>query len=41
MNVLLLIASIGPAWLGVVIPAVIFGVAFVATWFLYRHFARQ
>jgi len=24
-----------------VVPAVLFGIAFVATWLLYRHFARR
>jgi hypothetical protein len=41
MKYILLAVSIGPSWLGVVIPAVVFGVAFVATWLLYRHFAKQ
>ena len=33
-------AAIGPTWLGVVIPLVVFAVAFWATWRLYKHFAN-
>ena len=29
-----------PVW-GIVIPAVVFGVSFVLTWLLYRHFSRR
>lgn len=32
---------IGHPALGVVIPAVIFIVSFVATWLLHRHFSKQ
>ena len=31
--------AIGPAWLGIVIPVIVFAVAFWATWRLYKHFA--
>jgi hypothetical protein len=32
---------IGHPALGIVIPALIFAVSFVATWLLHRHFSKQ
>ena len=32
---------IGHPALGIVIPALIFAVSFVATWLLYRHFSKK
>ena len=37
----LLGARLGSPILGLVIPAAVFLVSFVLTWFLYRHFARN
>ncbi len=28
-------------WMGVVLPAAIFVISFVAAWLLYQHFAKQ
>ncbi len=28
-------------WMGIIVPAIIFLIAFGVTWLLYRHFARQ
>jgi hypothetical protein len=30
----------GPLW-SIVVPALLFALAFVATWMLYRHFSRK
>jgi hypothetical protein len=34
-------AAIGSPSLGIIIPALIFIISFVATWLLYRHFSKQ
>jgi hypothetical protein len=33
--------AIGSSSLGIIIPALIFVVSFLATWLLYRHFSKQ
>ena len=43
MNVLLLLQVVERAsssWWGIVVPALIFGIAFSVTLLLYRHFSR-
>lgn len=35
------VRRIESVWLGILLPAGIFVVSFVAAWLLYRHFARQ
>lgn len=41
---LLILSATGPighASLGIIIPALIFIVSFIATWLLFRHFSRH
>ena len=39
--VLMQTVRIGSPVLGVIIPAIIFVISFIATWMLYRHFSRH
>ena len=41
MELLAQSTRVGSPLLGVVIPAIVFGVSFVLTWLLYRHFSRR
>ena len=41
MSELILYTPIGKSWLGIIIPAIIFCLSFIATWLLYKHFSRQ
>ena len=41
MALLTVPGRLGSPLLGVVIPAVVFGISFVLTWMLYRHFSER
>jgi len=43
LTMLLLTAAkaIGRPSLGIIIPALIFAISFIATWLLYRHFSKH
>ena len=40
-SVILQVSRVGSPVLGIIIPAIIFLISFVAAWMLYRHFSRH